>query len=151
MFEGYPNPPCTHVDDEAALIKSRKGFIRMAIQHQTPIIPVYCFGATKLFQRLNLPLLQKISRILKISICIFYGRLGLPIPFRQRLLYVMGNPIYPPDIAHSNYNAGNNISSDQVFRQNVDEMHEKFCDELLRIFDKYKESYGWGDKILHLT
>lgn len=85
-----------------------------------------------MLKRVNLPILEKnISNIIRVSLCIFYGMTGLPISFRQRLLYVMGSPIFPPD-------------------QQVNKMHEKFCNELIRIFDKYKVSYGWDEKTLQL-
>jgi 1-acyl-sn-glycerol-3-phosphate acyltransferase len=138
IFQGYPQPS-THPDEEYAIVG--KGLVRMAIQHNLPMIPVYCFGATKLLHRVQLPLLEQLSRWLRISICFFYGRYGLPIPFRQRLLYVIGAPIYPPSTT---------IGTENV-QERVDRMHQDFCEELLRLFEQYKESYGWGYKTLKLV
>ena len=45
MFEGYPKH-LTHPDEEYTIV--RKGIVRLAIKHGIPIIPVYCFGSTKL-------------------------------------------------------------------------------------------------------
>mmetsp|Transcript_5329 Transcript_5329/g.7821 ORF Transcript_5329/g.7821 Transcript_5329/m.7821 type:complete len:367 (-) Transcript_5329:1312-2412(-) len=143
MFEGYPKPG-THPDDECALLANRKGFIRMAIRHGVPVIPVYTFGATKMFKRLQLPwVFEYISKMLRISLCLFFGQLGLPVPFRQRLLYVMGRPIFPPEMG--------GIVDDEVLQEQVDAMHQKFCDELIRIFDKYKDCYGWQRKRLEIV
>jgi len=142
MFEGYPKP-MTHRDDEYAILESRKGFIRMAVKHGVPVVPVYCFGATKMLKRLQLPaFVENFSKLLRISICVFFGRWGLPIPFRQKLLYVMGQPLFPPEAASS---------GSKEFQQQVDDMHKRFCDELMRIFDRHKEAYGWGNKILRLV
>ena len=116
----------------------RKGFLQLAFQHGIPIVPVYCFGATKMFHRLNLPALERLSSLIRASIVVFFGVWGLPIPFRQKLLYVMGNPITPP--------AGGDTREQEA----VDDMHRQFCDELLRIFDRHKEAYGWGHKSLKL-
>lgn len=92
-----------------------------------------------MFRRLNLPLLEQLSSMIRASIVVFYGIWGLPIPYRQKLLYVIGNPIYPPSTsAISNSNLA------------VDVMHEQFCTELHRIFDRHKEAYGWGNKSLHV-
>jgi Diacylglycerol acyltransferase len=79
--------------------------------------------------------LDRLSSWIRASIVLFFGVAGLPIPFRQKLLYVIGNPIYPhgPPV-----------------EENVNRMHEQFCAELHRIFDRYKESYGWGHKSLHV-
>lgn len=45
IFEGYPKP-LTHPDDEFTIVP--RGFLKMALQHQIPVVPVFCFGATKL-------------------------------------------------------------------------------------------------------
>jgi 2-acylglycerol O-acyltransferase 2 len=142
MFEGYPKP-LTHPHDEYAIV--RKGFLKLAWQHQIPVIPVYCFGATKMLRRLQLPhVVESISLLLRVSICILFGQWGLPIPFRQKLLYVMGNPIIPPPLD------GNDGIDQQRQQQQVDDMHAKFCQELLRLFEAHKESYGWGRKTLRI-
>lgn len=142
MFEGYPKPR-THRDDECTILESRKGFVRMAVKHGVPVVPVYCFGATKMLKRLQLPaFVENLSNLARISICVFFGRWGLPIPFRQKLLYLMGNPIFPPEAA---------AEGSEEFQRQVDEMHKRFCDELIRIFDRHKESYGWGNKTLRLV
>jgi 2-acylglycerol O-acyltransferase 2 len=113
----------------------------MAIQHGVPIIPVYCFGSTKLLKRLQLPaIVDKISLMLRVSLVLFFGQWGLPMPFRQRLLYVMGKPIYPPE--------GSSGDSPVLLNQQVDEMLSRYCEEMERIFDRHKESYGWAQKTL---
>jgi 1-acyl-sn-glycerol-3-phosphate acyltransferase len=137
IFEGYPKQGC-RPDEEYSIV--RKGFLQLALQHGVPVVPVYCFGATKMFRRLNLPALERLSSLIRASIVVFFGVWGLPVPFRQKLLYVMGNPITPPP-------AGGDVVEQQYA---VDEMHKQFCDELMRIFDRHKEAYGWGHKSLKL-
>lgn len=134
IFEGYPKAGY-QPHEECAVV--RKGFIRMAIQHGIPVFPIYCFGSSKMYRRLNIEWLEKLSRWMRISICIFYGLGGLPIPFRQKLRYVIGDAIEIPD--------GVSGLEDQV---NV--MHQRFCDELMRLFDRHKEAYGWGHKALRI-
>lgn len=96
MFESYPKPGY-HPNDEAVLLNDRKGMFKLAIQHGLPVVPVYTFGATKMFKRLQLPqFLETLSRLFKISLCILFGKLGLPIPFQQRLMYVIGKQLFPP-------------------------------------------------------
>eukprot|EP00934_Nitzschia_sp_Nitz4_P005023 Nitzschia sp. Nitz4//scaffold283_size24287//11589//12736//NITZ4_008404-RA/size24287-snap-gene-0.16-mRNA-1//-1//CDS//3329545651//5013//frame0 len=137
MFEGYPKAG-THPDDEVALI--RKGIFRMAVKHGVPILPVYCFGSSKLMRRLQLPsIVEKISLLLRMSIVILYGRGFLPIPFRQKLLYVVGRPVNPlTTLPNADFDA------------RVDELFAKYCAELIRIFDRQKESYGWAHKSLRI-
>ena len=156
MFEGYPKPN-TDPNDEYTIV--RKGLFRLAIKHNTPIVPVYCFGSTKIFRRLQLPpIIEKLSLLLRISIVVFFGQFGLPIPFRQKLLYVIGNPILPPSSASapspdasttSTFAGGLSLANALIDQEQlVQEMQTKFCDELIRLFDRHKESYGWGQKQL---
>jgi 2-acylglycerol O-acyltransferase 2 len=133
MFTGYPRSGC-HPDEEYAIV--RKGFLRMALRHQKPVIPIFCFGSTKLFRRLELGGLEKLSEWLRISLIVFYGIWGLPIPFRQRLTYIVGEPIAPPL-----------LSGEEA---QVNAMHDAFCGELHRLFERHKDAYGWGHKTLTL-
>ena len=134
MFETYPKPGF-HRNDEG--FRVRQGIFKLALKHNRPVIPIYCFGATKMLRRVQLPaFIESLSRILKISICLFFGKMGLPIPFRQRLMYVMGKTIYPPL----------NVESGQLLEEQAQEMQRRFCDEIIRIFDNNKEHYGWGNK-----
>lgn len=76
MFEGYPKPGRLP-NDECALLTSRKGFVRLALKNNIPLIPVYCFGGNKMFKRLQLPkIVEKISNLVRISIVIFFGKYG---------------------------------------------------------------------------
>ena len=130
----------------------RKGFIRFAYKYNIPIYPIYCFGATKMFRRLQLPYLfdAYISHILRISFVIFYGVFGLPIPYRQKLMYIIGNPIIgPSSLSTLNNNSGGNGVHDYE-NQIVDEMHQQFCNELTRIFHRHKKAYGWDHKSLDI-
>lgn len=147
MFEGYPKP-LTHPNDEYAILKPRKGFVRMAVKHGVPIIPVYCFGATKMFKRVQLPpLFENISKVLRVSLCLFFGQFGLPIPFQQKLMYVMGRPLFP---AHIENGSAMPPEGNPEFNRQVDALHSRFCDELAELFERHKESYGWGRKTLNL-
>ena len=70
---------------------------------------------------------------------------GLPIPFQQRLLWVIGKPIHPPTIDGS-------LTEDSVeFNELTDQMHQRFCDELTGIFERHKHYYGWGHKTLRIV
>lgn len=49
---------------------------------------------------------------------------------------MIGRPIFPPSL----------VENKQDVNVIVDDMHQKFVVELVRIFNKYKHSYGWGHK-----
>jgi hypothetical protein len=146
MFETYPKPGF-HPNDEAALLRRRNGVFKLAMQHNVPIVPVYTFGATKMFRRVQLPhFIETLSRALKISICLLFGKLGLPIPFRQRLMYVIGNTIWPVVT-----DATASTLTDEQLDKYVQQMHDAFCDEIKRIFDRNKGHYGWENKTLRFV
>eukprot|EP00934_Nitzschia_sp_Nitz4_P004739 Nitzschia sp. Nitz4//scaffold283_size24287//10128//11271//NITZ4_008403-RA/size24287-augustus-gene-0.32-mRNA-1//-1//CDS//3329545648//4729//frame0 len=137
MFEGYPKAGSLP-DEEVVLVG--KGMFRMALKYGLPVFPVFCFGSSKLLRRIQLPsIVEKISLLLRMSIVIMYGRGYLPVPFRQKLMYVVGRPIDPGMTA---------VTSE--FDSRVDEMFAKYCSELLRIFNRQKESYGWAHKSLKI-
>ena len=143
IFEGYPKYG-EHPDEEYTIV--RKGFLKMAIQHNRPVVPIYCFGATKMLRRLNVPFLEWLSNLWRISLCVFYGVGGLPLPFRQRLTYVMGEPILPPSTTTST----NAMLVGPELDAQIDHMHQQFCQSLQSIFERHKEAYGWGHKTLKI-
>jgi 2-acylglycerol O-acyltransferase 2 len=137
IFEGFPKSG-THPSEEYCIV--RRGFLKMAWKYKIPVVPIYCFGSTKLFRRIHLPVLERFSKILRVSLVVFFGQMGLPIPFRQKLLYVIGNPIAPDEL--------DDHPVDEEIALNG--MQKQFCDELQRIFERHKHSYGWGNKTLKL-
>ena len=103
----------------------------MAVKHRIPIIPVYCFGSSMLLKRLKLPyFVEKLSLMLRMSLVLFFGKWGLPIPFRQRLLYVMGRPIYPPQDVGSMTMM--NVSNSDIINQSAELMYQQYGQELIR-------------------
>lgn len=141
MFEGYPKPGT--LPDEEYMIGRHRGFLKLAVQHNLPVIPVYCFGASKMLRRLQLPaFFEKLSKLLRTSVVIMFGApWGLPIPFRQKLKYVVGEPIYPSSSSSSMDNT----------MDPVEDMHARFCDSMANLFERHKESYGWGHKTFRIV
>ena len=109
-----------------------KGIFRMAVKHQIPIIPIYCFGSSVLLKRFKLPaFVEKLSLMLRVSLVIFFGQWGFPIPFRQRLLYVMGRPIYPMLPKDAGTIITTNNSSDYL-NHSAELMRRQYNQELVR-------------------
>jgi hypothetical protein len=62
MFWGFPRPGCKP-NEEYAFLSSRKGFVRMAMKHGVPVVPVYCFGNTHVMHKAKSPwILEALSR-----------------------------------------------------------------------------------------
>lgn len=88
---------------EGLFLTKRRGTVKLAIEHQTTIIPTMFFGNSRIF---HVPTakgadtwLSRISRQFRVSIVAFYGRLFLPIPLRVPLSLVTGKTVKVPKLA----------------------------------------------------
>ena len=86
----------TSSKEERLYIKSRKGFIKIALRENVEIIPVYLFGNTSVLTVLQNKFLESISRKLQMSLTYFWGKWYLPFPRDEKLLYVRWKPLGIP-------------------------------------------------------
>ncbi|XP_032681288.1 2-acylglycerol O-acyltransferase 1-like isoform X2 [Odontomachus brunneus] len=132
LFEAKPGTYRT-------IVKRRKGFIKLALQHGTTLVPVFTFGETDLFNQLHQKEGSFFRRFrdyifkLKLIPTIFWGRgyfqysFGL-IPNRTPITVVVGGPIELPKIA-------------EPTAEQINEYHEKFIQQLIKLFETHKYSY----------
>eukprot|EP00878_Enallax_costatus_P003819 GHUV01004035.1.p1 GENE.GHUV01004035.1~~GHUV01004035.1.p1 ORF type:complete len:485 (+),score=77.48 GHUV01004035.1:926-2380(+) len=121
-------------DHERIKLRDRKGFVRIALEHGTPILPVYMFGANQVLD-FGPPWLQRLSRKMRASVGIIYGRWGLPVPRRVPIFQVTGRPlpVGPP------------MRKDHPdFQKRVDELHAEFICEIERLYYTHRGKYGHG-------
>ena len=112
---------------------------RLAIKYGANIVPIFVLGGSKLFNRIVLPkFIEDFSRQIKISLLLFYGKYGLPIPLERNLLYAVGRSI----ITYRNTNPS---------IEEIDFIHNIFCQELITVFNIHKSEYGWGHKSLEIV
>lgn len=135
MFLGWPQPGC-QPNEEYALLQDRKGFVRLALENGTTLVPVFCFGASQIFSRVVLPsVLETASRYFRASIMLFFGKGYLPIPYEAPLTYALGE--------HINLQATPSPSGEEV-----DWVHNCFKKALTTAFEQHKHAAGWGNKVL---
>eukprot|EP01036_Dinobryon_divergens_P032140 gene32140-41672_t len=126
--------------DEVILLKERRGLIKLAFRTGAELVPCYLFGNTHLYSlwtggRWAHPVVKMISRKIGVALIVFWGRWGLPIPYRTPILGVMGKPIPVAKKEHPS-------------EEEVTAIHEQLVREMVHLFDSHKHIYGWGHKKL---
>eukprot|EP01071_Lankesteria_metandrocarpae_P010016 Lankesteria_metandrocarpae@DN5272_c0_g1_i1.p2 len=125
---------------ETIYITSRKGFVRLAVRYGLPIVPIYVFGANDLHITFPWGFNFRKWCIKKFRVCLllFIGRYGM-MPGPGNLKVVCGPPIWPSEV----------VSKDNPeFNKIVDELHDRFIDELVSLFDRWRGVFGYGDREL---
>lgn len=131
-------------------LRTRKGFVHLALRHGASLVPVYSFGENDIYRiksfdqnswqyRCQLAF----KRIMGFSPCIFWGRSlfsakswGL-VPFAQPITTVVGHPIHVPQCPTP--------TEDQV-----DRYHQLYMKALEQLFEDHKEAHG-VPAFTHLT
>uniref|UniRef100_A0A7S4R5H2 Acyltransferase n=1 Tax=Alexandrium monilatum TaxID=311494 RepID=A0A7S4R5H2_9DINO len=123
---------------ERLVLSGRKGVVQLALENGTPIVPVYVFGQTVLWGQLPLPRwVETLSRWLRVSLILPYGRFGTFIPRKLPLLYCVGAPIAAP-------------RTESLAPEQVDAAHRAVIDSVRDLYETYKGIYGWGKRPLFI-
>jgi 1-acyl-sn-glycerol-3-phosphate acyltransferase len=119
---------------EVIVLKSRGGICKLALQYGIPIIPSYLFGNNDAFHVMydNGGIMKSIARKLQIPLVGFYGRWGLPIPFRAPLLCVVGDVIPVEKVENPT-------------KEQIQKLLDKVEASIVALFDEHKAAYGWGN------
>eukprot|EP00743_Colponemidia_sp_Colp-15_P015112 GILK01018069.1.p1 GENE.GILK01018069.1~~GILK01018069.1.p1 ORF type:complete len:667 (-),score=8.92 GILK01018069.1:41-2041(-) len=86
-------------DQELRIVTYHFGFLRLAMKHSRPAVPVLNFGEQNIFGNFNCPGLQLwfLRRIGFPFPMMPMGFLNLPIPRKTNLRIVIGAPVYPDE------------------------------------------------------
>jgi hypothetical protein len=127
-------------------LATRKGFIKIALQYGSPIVPAFIFnldGSYKWWFPSGNKLIAKMSRTLGFVPLFFTGRFGIPffIPKPQKLHVVFGKPIELPIMSSA-------TSNEEDLQKCVDKYHAIFCQEMLALYDRHKTAAGYGNRKL---
>ncbi|KAG2848898.1 hypothetical protein PC116_g963 [Phytophthora cactorum] len=120
--------------NEVRVYTHHKGFIRLAIEHGVPLVPVLSFKEGEMMDNVQAPMLQRwFVKKLAFPFPYFpYGRGMLPIPRKVDIPIVVGEPLEVPHI-------------EKPTQDDIDKVHAKYFAVLQEMFDKYKDEVGCGD------
>lgn len=123
----------------ALTLTKRKGFVKLALEAGAPLVPVYAFGETNVYDNLaaGKPKLQrfllKMQKTVGFALPLIHGRgyfnyhFGI-LPHRRPIVVVVGQPLEVPKIPHPTH-------------AEVDEWHGKYVEALKELFVSNKDAY----------
>lgn len=130
----------SHPNTYRIILKSRKGFIRIALKNGVSLVPVISFGEVDIYHTFHNPqgsLLRSFQegfrKIFGLSPMIAFGRgifqytFGL-LPHRRPISVFVGHPI---DVAQINHPT----------LEQIDELHALFTEKLIELFEKEKYNF----------
>ena len=123
------------------ILKRRRGFIKLAVRTGADLVPVIAFGENELYEQLNPqehPRVHRaqllVKKLMGFTVPIFHARgvfnydVGM-MPYRRPLNIVVGRPIQI-------------VQSGKPEQAYVDEVHERYVQELQRIWDEWKDTFA---------
>ena len=132
----------TQNSKERVYLSRRKGFIKLAMRKNVPVVPVYVFGSSDAYSTSSFLIGPRMWLQKKFAICIpfafgFCGSLFCPLPNQTTIVF--GKPLsfkvkeigMPTD-------------------EELNKAHSLFCKELTRTFDEAKTDLGYGDRELEI-
>ncbi|KIW51200.1 hypothetical protein, variant [Exophiala xenobiotica] len=131
------------------VLKSRKGFVKLAIRTGADLVPVLAFGENELYEQVDSvehPWIHNLQMVVKrglgFTVPLFHARgifnydVGL-LPYRRSVNVVVGRPIKVVQ------QGGRDGKVDESY---LDEVHQRYVDELLWLWNEYKDTFATARK-----
>lgn len=110
--------------------RSRRGFVKLAVEYGLPLVPAYAFGESELYNTFDFML------GFRLWLCKHF-RVALPLPsnvfpYKVPLHVVIGKPLPVPQV---------NPIDREKFEQAVEKVHAEVICSLISLFDNYKDQF----------
>ncbi|XP_020519355.1 diacylglycerol O-acyltransferase 2D isoform X3 [Amborella trichopoda] len=117
-----------------AYLKKRQGFVRIAIETGRPLVPIFCFGQTNVYNwwKPKGDLYTRIARAIRFAPLLYWGMFGTHIPYRRPMHVIVGRPI--------ELKRNPNPSKEEVA-----EVHALFVSKLEQLCQRHKAAAGHAD------
>jgi len=135
---GFEDATLHSPDVDRVFLKSRKGFVKYALQFGYSLTPAFSFGERKSFDNVqgNYDFRFKLNSV-GIPAIVPYGDPRLPLlPKRVPIEIVVGAPLELPKI-------------EKPAPEDVDKYHQMYIDHLIAFYNRHKEAF-YGDEAVDL-
>ena len=122
--------------EEILYIKKRRGIFRIALENNIPLLPIYTFGITELYEKSNIQLIIPfLFNDNKISW--YFGKYNTPFPMKKKLVSVVGKPIVYKKIKNT------------ITENDITTLRNKYIKSVIKLFNTWKIKFpSYKDKIL---
>ena len=140
----YPGGLDEANDDTASsaiAIRTRKGFVRLAVKHGVDVLPMFCFGeleAVGAVRPLPRGLSDFLRRKLRVSTTLFVGRFGLFVPRRVPFDLCVGAPV----------SVAKRAPGTPEYDAEVQRVYEAYIAEIAQTFEMHKVACGYANRKL---
>lgn len=125
---------------ETVYVEKRKGFIKLALRKNVPVVPAYVFGANDMYHTSNAAfgLREWLVKNLGVAVVLSMGKCGWPLcPINVKTTIVFGKPI---DMKPK--------KEGEPTDEEVQTKHKEFVQALKTLFDDNKTALGYSDREL---
>lgn len=115
-------------EKETIVIKKRKGFVKLAIQNGSDLVPCYCFGVTDLYTQFQMwkPFRIWLLKKTRVGVTFGWGRYFYNLlPEKRQITIVVGEPIHV-------------TKCENPTEEQVDEYHQQYMDSLIKLYNEHK-------------
>jgi 1-acyl-sn-glycerol-3-phosphate acyltransferase len=127
---------------ELVYVQKRKGFIKLALRKNVPVVPVYVFGVSDMYHTSHaiFGLREWLVKNLGVAVCLTAGKWGSPLcPINVKTTIVFGKPIEMEC-----------KEPGEPTDEEVQEKHKEFVTALEKLFNDNKMALGYGDRTLEI-